>query len=73
MLNAQQAADAAKKLDLIDRLGEKVVRSRLDAAFEVGRLIERGHHKNKKVFRLRIGANFLANFKAGQARHHHIE
>ncbi len=63
MPDAQQTANSTKQFDLVDRFCQEIIGASLDAAFEVGRLIQRGDHQDEEILGVRIGANFPTDFE----------
>ena len=69
----RQRAHARDQRQFGDRLGQKIVGARFEAAHAVGRLVERGHHDDRNVVRRRIGLEPPAHFEAVHVGHHDVE
>ena len=68
-----QAFHPAEQSHVVDRLGQEVVGTRLEALDAILRLIEGGHHDHRDMMSLRVALDLAANLNAVDARHHHVE
>ena len=60
-------------MQIVDRLGEEIVGTGLQAAYAIRRLVERGDHDDRDMGRARIGLQPLADLEAVHFRHHDVE
>jgi len=72
-LQPHEALDARHELEVVDRLGEEVVRAGLQAPHAVGGLVERRHHDDGDMGGARIGLQPLADLETVDAGHHDVE
>jgi len=72
-LEPRQIFHARDQRDIVDRLGEKIVGTRLKSLHAVRRLVERVDDDHGNMLRARIRLQPAADLEAVHARHHHIE
>tara|TARA_R100000365_G_scaffold987_1_gene3594 strand:- start:458 stop:1021 length:564 start_codon:yes stop_codon:yes gene_type:complete len=72
-LEAGQALHSRQQLNIVDRLGQKVVGTGFKAAHAVRRLIEGGDHDDGDMGRCSVALENLTAGKSVHLRHHHIE
>ncbi len=72
-LDPEQRAHPGQELGLVDRLGEEVVRARLDALHPLGGRVQRGDHDHGQEARRLVGPQPPAHLVAAHLGHHHVE
>ena len=72
-LQPHQTLDARHQLEVVDRLGQKIVGASLQAAHAISHLVERGHHNDRDMRGRRIAFQPAADLEAVHVRHHDIE
>ncbi len=73
VLQPHQALDACHELQVVDGLGQEIVRTGLEPANAVRHLIERRDHDDRHVLRRRVALQPPADLEAVHVRHHHVE
>ena len=69
----QEAADPCEERDIVDRLGEKIVRARFQTADPVLALVQRRDHDHGNMAGVPVGLEPGTGFIPIHARHHDVE
>ncbi len=73
MADAKEGSDACDEFELVDRFGEEVIRTGLDAAFDIAQFVECGDHNDGNPTGFRVCFELFADFEAGHAGHHDVQ
>ena len=72
-LEREHVLDSFYELNSVDGFGKKIVSPGINRSFDISQFVESGHHQDHDFFELVIRFNPLADLKAAQFGHHHIE